>query len=70
MPSSVQMAYRSVPSRSRTAAPIASAHGACTRPPNGVSTQHPPIAQLVAEALDDHRAVAGHRTVISFCSAR
>ena len=33
--------WRGLPRRSRIAAPIASAHGACTRPPNGVKTLAP-----------------------------
>ncbi len=36
------------------------AHGACTWAPNGERTHDPPVADLVAEALDDDRAVVGH----------
>ena len=32
---------------------MASDHGAWTRPPNGVSKRQPPVAELVAEPLDD-----------------
>ena len=39
---------------------MAIAHGACTGVPNGREHAHPPVADLVAEALDDDGAVVGH----------
>ena len=36
-------------------------HGAWTRPPNGVRTRDPPVAELVAEALHDDGAVGRQR---------
>ena len=43
--------------RSRSSAPSARAHGACTRPPNGDEDAQAPVADLVAEALHDDGAV-------------
>ena len=39
MPSSDQIDWTSIPSEERTRVAIAIAHGACTRPPNGVRMQ-------------------------------
>ena len=53
MPSSDQIVWTSSPSRSPIRASSASDHGAWTRPPNGRQQAQPPVAELVAEALDD-----------------
>ena len=39
---------------------MAIAHGACTGRAERAEDAHPPVADLVAEALDDDRAVVGH----------
>ena len=57
IPSSDQIDCTSSPSASRRRAPSAIAHGACTRAPNGRQDAEPPVADLVAEALDHDRAV-------------
>ena len=48
-----------MPKRSRMRAATHSAHGACTWPPNGREHGDAPVADLVAEALDDDGAVVG-----------
>ena len=53
IPSSDQMVWTSSPSRSPIRASSASDHGAWTRPPNGRQDAQPPVAELVAEPLDD-----------------
>ena len=58
MPSSGPQRLRVDAEVSRSRAASAIAHGACTRPPNGVST-HAPVPDLVAEALDHDGAVGG-----------
>ena len=58
IPSSDQIASDSRPNSSRMRALSASAQAACTRPPYGREDAQPPVADLVAEALDDDRAVA------------
>ena len=50
-----------MPRRSRSRASIASDHGAWTRPPNGDQQRQPPVAELVAEPLDDDALVGGQR---------
>ena len=60
IPSSDQMASDSRPYSSRMRALSARPQAACTRPPNGREDAQPPVADLVAEALDDDRAVARH----------
>ena len=57
MPSSDQIASDSSPYTSRMRADSASPQAACTRPPNGRQDAHPPVADLVPEALDHDRAV-------------
>ena len=60
IPSSDQIASDSSPSWSRIRALSASAQAAWTRPPNGRQDAQPPVADLVAEALDDDRPVRRH----------
>ena len=57
IPSSDQIASDSSPSSSRIRALIARPQAAWTRPPNGRQHAQPPVADLVAEALDHDRAV-------------
>ena len=59
MPSSDQIVWTSSPSRSWSLASSAIVHGAWTRPPNGVRIDEPPVAELVAEPLDDDPPVRG-----------
>ena len=62
--------YRSTPRRSRTAAAMASAHGACTRPPNGVrmhTRQSPSSSRKRSTTIC--RSL-GTTPVLSFCSLR
>ena len=58
IPSSDQIASDSRPYSSRMRALSARPQAACTRPPYGREDAHPPVADLVAEALDHDRAVA------------
>ena len=60
MPSSLHISSTAMPHRSPRRCWSAIAHGACTWAPNGRQHAHPPVADLVAEALDDDRAVVGH----------
>ena len=57
IPSSDQIASDSRPSSSRIRALSASPQAAWTRPPNGRQHAQPPVADLVAEALDHDRPV-------------
>ena len=59
MPSSVHSTCTGRSSRARRSS-IASAHGAWTRAERGEDADAP-VADLVGEALDDDRAVVGHR---------
>ena len=61
IPSSDQIASDSSPSSSRIRALSASPQAAWTRPPNGRQHAQPPVADLVAEALDHDRAVGRDR---------
>ena len=61
MPSSDQIDCASSPSESRSRAPTAIAHGACTRRAERREDADAPVADLVAEPLDDDRAVGRHR---------
>ena len=54
------MSSTSMPHRSASRARSAMAHGAWTWAPNGREHADPPVADLVAEALDHDRAVVGH----------
>ena len=60
IPSSDQIASDSSPYSSRMRADSARPQAAWTRPPYGESTHSAPVADLVAEALEHDRAVAGH----------
>ena len=70
MPSSPCIACTSTPNRSRIRADTHSAHGACTWRPERRQHRHPPVAELVAEPLDDDGPVARQWRVACFCSSR
>ena len=70
MPSSDQSDVGLEPERLAQPGPGASAQGACTRAAERRQDADPPVADLVAEALDDDVRSVGSAPVAASCSRR